>query len=115
MLDVVNLKVRATVSLLLDLSWSDLGQTTAEYVAIAAVGVLLAIGAVYGLMSAALTSTTTSVGSQVGSVVSEEIGDEVAPVGLPCTGHVDEHWDTSHWPWTRVPAFDTPVGCNPNF
>jgi Flp pilus assembly pilin Flp len=50
------------------------GQTSAEYVAVTAVAVAIAIGVIYSVLSGALTEAVGDIGSAITNFIDEELG-----------------------------------------
>lgn len=73
LIEAINLKALEVFHKLQAFVRSERGQTTAEYVAITAVGVALAIGVVFGLLDTALDSAVTGIGDGVGGFVTDNI------------------------------------------
>jgi hypothetical protein len=97
------------------------GQTTAEYVAITAVGVTLAVGVVFGLLQTELTGAVGDIGTKLTTLAGEGGGGDDGGGGNPtyvsgdCTGG---SWGTagSHATHDLHPAFTgaEPANCTPD-
>jgi len=69
----IELKVLELVNRVTDYLRQERGQTTAEYVAVTAVGVALAIGVIWGVMNVALDTAVTNVASAITTFVTDEL------------------------------------------
>jgi Flp pilus assembly pilin Flp len=73
MIESIQLKALELLNRLRDLKDAERGQTSAEYVAVTAVAVAIAIGVIYLTLSEALTDAVGSIGDAITNFISEEL------------------------------------------
>ena len=73
MVNTIQIKVLELMSRLRDLK-EERGQTSAEYVAVTAVAVAIAIGVIYAVLQSALTTAVSDIGAAITDFVDAELG-----------------------------------------
>jgi Flp pilus assembly pilin Flp len=76
MIESIQLKALELLNRLRDLKDAERGQTSAEYVAVTAVAVAIAIGVIYLTLSEALTDAVGSIGDAITTFIDAELGPE---------------------------------------
>jgi Flp pilus assembly pilin Flp len=80
MIESIQLKALELLNRLVDMKNNERGQTSAEYVAVTAVAVAIAIGVIYVTLSDALSDAVTSIGAAITDFIDAELGaEEPAP------------------------------------